>query len=206
MARKQVTLTISSSNDEIARVMANRLGLSKNSYIEMMFTLGVLNSDYVISDSELNNLYDNLINNKNSTNRKEFRELHKTLKKEVKKEILKFIYNLNLIPGFDFQSKKQANFKKNGEYLFYYGIKDMRDIDINEYINNLGVQVQTIGLSSMSSDEYIYLGKEQWYRNSSNVSSKFNIICRRLGIENNPDVLKVHYKEIYRLLPIIEEI
>lgn len=206
MARKQVTLSISNSTDDIAKKIADKLGLSKNLYIEMVCALEILNSNYAISDFQLNDLYDNLINNKDSTNRKEFRELHKTLNKDVKKHILKFIYSLNLIPGFEFQSRKQANFNKNGEYLFYYGIKNMKGIDINQYIDNLGLQVEVIGIPTMSSDEYVYIGKEQWYRNSSNVSSKFNIICRKLSINNCPDVLKIHYKELYRLVEIIKQI
>jgi len=206
MVRKQLTMKIANPTDEIADKLANRYNLSKSNYIEMIFVLDILNSDYNVTDEELNGFFDALITNKNSTNRKEFRELHKTLPKEAKIQILKFIYNFNMIDNVDYQTRKQANFNKDNQYLFYYSISNMRDTDIDVYVNTLGINIITIGTVTMNSNEYVYLGREQWFKHSSNKSHKFNDICIALGISRSCDCIKIHYKELYKLIPILKSI
>lgn len=206
MLRNQITLKLVNSAYKIAEGRAKRYSLSKSNLIEMLFILSIINSEHVLTEDEVNEFVDGLILNKESKNRKEFRELHKTMPKEVKIEILKFIYNINMIDGVDIQTRKQANFNKNKEFIFYYAIDNMRETDIDIYVNDLGINVSTIGIQNKNSKEYIYIGREQWFKNSSNTSKKFDSICLALGINEPCDCLKIHYKELYKLITIVNSI
>lgn len=206
MLRNQITLKLVNSADKIAEDIAKRYNLSKSNLIEMLFILNIINSNRILTEDEVNEFIDALILNKDSKNIKEFRELHKTMPKEVKIEILKFIYNINMINGVDIKTRKQANFNKNKEFIFYYAIDNMREINIDVYVNDLGINVSTIGIQNKNSREYIYIGREQWFKNSSNTSKKFDNICLALGINEPCDCLKIHYKELNKLIPIVNSI
>lgn len=204
--RKQITFTIMDTSVNMIDMLASKYDLTRGNYLELVATLSVLeDSNYNITNEELDSLFSGIISKTTCSIRKEFRELHKRLDSDVKKEILKFLYKVNLIEGVSYSCVKQANFSKNDELIFYYGILDMQNTDIGVYIGNTGLSVITIGKDNDTSDKYIYLSNKRYFTRNDLSYKRFNDLCSELGIKNC-ECIKVHYKELNILLEAIKNI
>lgn len=147
---------------------------------------------------------------------KNFKLYQRELPFAVKKEVVKFLYNINLTLNVSYSSFKQANFyidnpnikykSDNEKYLFYYAVLKMMNKDIGDYMKDLKLDVETIGDLTDDSNCYVYLGRKRSFVRNDQVSEKyFDLLCNELNISHS-DVLKVHYKELYRINNIIKKL
>lgn len=204
--RNQISLKIMDATVKAVDEIAKTNQLTRNNCIEIATTLSVLNINKdKLTDSDIDNIWSKIITKSNCTARKEFKDLHKNLSREVKIEILKLFYNINMMENIRYSAMKQVNFYKGEEYLFYYAILDMYNKDIDEYINNIGIDVEILGEPNDDSSKYIYLGKRRYFTRKDQESKVFDTICKKLKI-NSCECIKLHYKNLDKLLQIIDEI
>lgn len=202
--RKQITsnqiCVITSKIDEEAKT----LHLSRNSLIETILTTNLLSSKISFSSDELDTLIHDFHTRSDNKITREFLNMFEKLPLNTKLEAVKFFYNLNLMPQIMYSCKKQANFYKRDtkEFLFYYGVLNMKEIDIDEFVSSLKIDVKTLGKVAPS-NEYIFIGRMQQFKHQSVFSSQFYNICEKLGI-SNCDCIKIHYSKIDKLLCVLK--
>lgn len=202
--RKQITsnqiCVITNKIDEEAK----RLHLSRNSLIETILTTNLLGSKISFSSDELDTLIHDYHTRSDNKITREFLNMFTMLPLNTKLEAVKFFYNLNLMPQIMYSCKKQANFyeRDTKEFLFYYGVLNMKEIDIDEFVNSLKIDVKTLGKAAPS-NEYIFIGRMQQFKHQSVLSSQFYNICDKLGIPKC-DCIKIHYSKIDKLLCVLK--
>lgn len=203
--KKQIATNCSSVFINAINEITKDIQLSRNAYIETTTILECFNkSRYNFTERQLDELWDDFPSKSNCKVAREFIELHKKLPKAVKQEFIKFFYNINLLSNIRFSTLKQANFyltkpNQKDEFLFYYGIINMKDYDIQYYIEKLAISIQTYGKQDGNSNEYMYLGKMQQFKHSAIVSQLFDKICEELMIQNC-ECIKVHYSSLDKVL------
>lgn len=186
------------------------LRLSRNAFIETVAVLECFKrADGDLSECDMNILWDDFPSKSNCKITKEFLELQKTLSEQVKIEVLKLFYKANLLDKIRFSALKQANFyiKTNDKekFLFYYGINNIKNINIETYIKGLEIRIATYGVDDRQDEEYIFLGRMQQYKHATKRSELFEEICERLNI-NDCDCIKVHYKKIDDIISVLESL
>ncbi|MEH7094875.1 hypothetical protein [Neobacillus vireti] len=197
--RSQITTKMPSKIITAIDIIAARCEISRSNFLEINSTLSILNNKICpLKDTDLNEIISALITKSSCSVRKEFKELHQRLSLDVKKEIVKFFYEANLIEHIRYSCVKQANFYKGENYLFYYAILDMKNTDINVFVNDLDLPMQIIGLSNAPSSEYVFLGKRRYFTRKDQESNEFNKICNLLGVPSC-EVIKIHYKDLNKL-------
>ena len=180
--------------------------LTIEAYLETIGALSILeDSNYSITNAELDILIDEMESKSSCKIEDQFKELHKKLQLDVKKEIVKFLYKVNLIEGLSYSSVKQANFSKDGNLIFYYGILDMKKTDIGVYVNDHKLSTATIGISNDTSDKYVYLSNKIFFNSTHYSYTKYSDLCAKLGV-SSCECIKVHYKELDTLLNAIKDI
>lgn len=202
--RLQTTVNFSKTTNVGLIDLAKHLGISKNVLIESLCIIECLNNISIsFSNEQLDNLWDKYLTKNESKLTNEFKSLHKRLPRHVKNEIIKFFYELNKIPNIKFSAKKQANFYKlNDEYLFYYGILNMKGFPMEDYLNKLSINIKTYGKENCNHEEYIYIGKMQQFKHATKVSEYFNYICLKLKVDNC-DCVRIHYESLMDLLEVL---
>ena len=79
----------------------------------------------------------------------------------------------------------------------------MKNIDIDIYVENL--IIESIGVCNGPSCEYVCLGRKRYLNRSDQESSRFDEICSKLGLASC-DVIKIHYRELYKLIDVLKRI
>lgn len=203
MIRNQITITMPNEMIKSIDEVSKKCEITRSNFVEISSTLKIVDK---LDNDEVNELFLSLITKTSCNVRKQFKKLHCNLPLEVKKECLKLFYEANLIPKISYSGVKQANFYKGYEFLFYYAILDMKNIDIDEYINGLkSVKKEVVGKEDAPSNEYIYLGRELYFNRSDYLANHFKDICSKLGKESC-DIIKIHYTEINKLIEILKNI
>lgn len=204
--KEQISIKIGENTLMKGDIIAKNYEISRSNYLEMLVVLDILNNDIVdIDDDYINSLIQSLISKSSCNIKNEFKELNCKLPLDVKKEIVTFFYNANMIKDINYSCVKQANFYKNDKYLFYYAVHDMKNIDIDVYINTLDIKYNTIGHLNSPSSEYIYIGRKRYFNRNDQESTVFDVICDKLGV-SKCDAIKIHYKELRKLIPILKSI
>lgn len=209
--KKQIATNCSSAFINAINHFAKDIELSRNAYIETTAILECFKEDrYNFTEQELDELWDDFPSKSNCKIAREFIQLHKKLPRDVKQEAIKFFYNINLISNIRFSTLKQANVylttpNEKDEFLFYYGIIDMKDYDIQYYIEKLKISVETYGKENGNSNEYIYLGNMQQYKHLTKISLLFPRICEELHV-TNCECIKVHYLCLEKILNVLKKL
>ncbi|MGH4049957.1 MAG: hypothetical protein ACREVX_01175 [Clostridium sp.] len=209
--KKQIATNCSSAFINATSVITKSMGISRNAYIETTAILECLKENrYYFTEEELDELWDDFPSKSNCKITKEFLDLHKKLPRDIKCEFINFFYQINLLQNVRYSTLKQANFyvrtaNQVDEFLFYYGIINMRNYDIQYYIERLSISINTYGKEDGKSNEYMYLGKMQQFKNSAVVSQFFNKICEELKIKYC-DCIKVHYLSLEGVLKVFKKL
>lgn len=209
--KTQIAVSLSDETLTIMKEKCENLEISRNAFMETVAVLECIkNGVECLNDYEINTLIDNFPSKKNCKITKDFLYLQKTLPKNVKLEVLKFFYRVNLLKNIRFSALKQVNFyirddHGDDKFLFYYGIDNIKNIDIDDYIKALNISMATYGINNQKSKEYIYIGRMQQYKHATRVSMLFTEICRKLNVDKC-DCIKVHYKSINDIIQVLESL
>jgi len=190
---------------------AGKLSLTRNSFIESVVTNFVFQSGGSIQPQDIQQFWHGMPRNADSNFTYDFVDSHMRLGFPTNQEALKFFYSINLIPGVIVSSGKQANFYKvengNKEYLAYYAVGVIRNRQIDQYISNLGLVINTIGPAGGANDEFAYFSRMETFNKSTKVSTiLFPKLLGLLNMPGNTDCLKVHYSRLHLVSEAIKQL
>lgn len=199
MTKTNTTLTASKPALSVISNYSDTLNISRNLFLESIGMLVCLDK-VQLTNEQLDELLEDFSAKKMPTAK--FIENQKQLKAAAKQEILKLWYNFNISKKITFSTVTNASVYLDGDFFFYYCILNLRQYPLDYYIQSNNISVSTIGLNGQDSNCYIYISKSEQINNSNKVSSYFDDICIKLGVEP-VDVLKIHYSKIVDLVKVI---
>lgn len=184
---------------------ATSLNLTLSQFIESTTSLYVLNNKLSISQNDIESYWNGMPRNSRTNLTGDFIDKLKLLNTIASLESLKFFHNANLA-GLSFSTSKQANVYKNDTFKMYFAVLTFRGYEIDSFITNNNYNVDCLGDSSKPNNEYIYISKRQNFNNPANENPNFNEICLLLGVNQDADIVKIHYEKLHKLTAVLSEI
>lgn len=194
---------------EVCCDKVDRLDMSMSSFVEAVCMREYLKKGRNLSEVQLDELWDCLAPGRYMRLTDEFRRSHKELPHRLKEALLWLLYEISIMENIEVDTKKNANFyiwvNNRREYLFYYVAGKIKGRPVEEYVSSTGVHVETLGMNDGRTDEYVYLGKMQQFKNSARKSDLFQLLCKFMNVPGC-DCIRVHYSQIQRLIEAINRL
>lgn len=204
MSRIAFTTNFTQTGLNMLTQETNTLGLSRSSYLESLMVEKLWKEGFLPSNDEIQILQSEFLMNSISTVTLDFRNQLQHLSPRARFSLIALFCGMNLIGGVTLHAKKQANIRKNGALVGYFGVGIIGKAQkpVYDYVQNLtNINLHVLGSKiNFPKDEYIFLSCKQQFIKTSVQYPLFNTLCTKLGIPQNTEIIQIHFSEFEYLL------